>query len=223
MDEKLPVFVASAVSDLLSVLMGVPPMSTVQATLQTAFQGYLGRKKKEAQEILLNEIGDGLRLSSETENDRFFSLLFRYLTAAKHGASRLNLRLLAGLVSGSTKAIHEIRVDELAYYADILSQLSRDEIVLIATLWKHYAKNDQIPGEEEAKKIKAFDEMQAELIPKFFQSKVHMMAVCQSAARTGLLILSSVWGGTRIDVGPLVKKIVLLTSFEAALAKEPIA
>ena len=197
-------------------------MSTVQATLQTAFQGYLGRKKKEAQEILLNEIGDGLRLSSETENDRFFSLLFRYLTAAKHGASRLNLRLLAGLVSGSTKAIHEIRVDELAYYADILSQLSRDEIVLIATLWKHYTANGQESLEEEGKKLNAFKNMKAELIPNYFPDEQHLMAAGQSAARTGLLIMSSVWGGTRIDIGPFVSKIVALSSFEAALAKEPI-
>ena len=221
-DNSVSAIAASAISDLISVLMGGIPLSTAQTTLQSAFEKYLDRRKKEAREILLEEIGDGLRLSSDVQSDRFFSLLFKYITAARQGAARLNLRLLAGLINGSNKATLEIRADDLSYYAELISQLGRDEVILIATLWKHHSATNQDSDEEQVREIRAFEKTQSELIPSYFQSKLHLMAVGQSAARTGLLVLSSVWGGTRIDLGPLVEKIVSLSSFEAALAKEPV-
>ena len=104
MGNLVPTIAASAIADLISVLVGGVPLSTTQATLQSAFEKYLDRRKKEAQEILLEEVSQGLRLSSDVLSDRFFSLLFKYITAAKHGAARLNLRLLAGLINGSNNA-----------------------------------------------------------------------------------------------------------------------
>jgi hypothetical protein len=64
-------------------------------------------------------------------------VIVRYLRAAREGAARLNLRLLAKVIAGQLQ-LGRLVADEFLQYAEALGSLSRDEVVVIGTLYKQW-------------------------------------------------------------------------------------
>lgn len=212
-------YVASAFTDLWS---GAFPVTLSATTIELGLHNFMQRRENEAKGILLEEISRGMTLSSEVPPDSFFGLLFRYLTATKHGAARLNLRLMAQLVSGALEPRTEFYADEFAQYSDVLSNLKRTEVILVSTMASVREKllaAGQTTGEENA--IKIHNESKTALIGHVFATEDDFEAAAVATTRTGLILSRSVWGGTRYDLSPIADRILHLCSFEAALVAEP--
>ena len=179
------------------------------------YRTWLSKKAKEAQDILLKELGQGLRLDGDFERDSFFSLLFRYLNAVKQGLARRNLRLLAQIINNGCRPNIDFVADELAEFADLVATLSRDELVLLAGLWRNHQVGQAISSEDEW--LRVYNATLEELVPSYFGSKGEMMGVAASLLRTGCVTTPAVWGGNRIDVTSKFYKLMKLCNIESVL------
>jgi hypothetical protein len=92
-----------------------------------AIARYLRRRTEQARDILLAElrranIGDAQAASE----DDAIAVIIRYFRAAREGAARLKLRLLASAIAGKLQSGHLV-ADEFLQYADALGSLTHDE------------------------------------------------------------------------------------------------
>ena len=94
MNSGLPDLIASVATDF-GTLLGVAVPTTATNAIQVLLSSYLQRRAEASRSILLEELSLGNRLSSDVDKDEFCGLFFSYLTATRHGAARLNLRLMA--------------------------------------------------------------------------------------------------------------------------------
>jgi hypothetical protein len=163
----------------------------------------------------LQELKSGARLDGDFETDIFFSLVFKYLNAVKQGAARRNLRLLAQMIDSGISKRHELTVDEFCELADTAETLSRDEIALIAALWRSHANGDSPLTEGEGLVIqKAAVE---ELVPTIFGSRSEVFATASMLMRTGLVTMPSTVGGNRIDTTQKFYRLVRVCDLESVL------
>ena len=143
---NLPDIIPILIEDGFGLLLGLPFPATVSTAIQVGLSLFVQRKAKASREILLEELSRGERLSSDFDRDEFCGLLFRYLTATKYGAARLNLRLMAQMIAGTLQPAFTLKADELAHYSTMLSQLTRDEVQLLATMWRTVARERRKSG-----------------------------------------------------------------------------
>ncbi len=222
MNSGLPDLIASVATDF-GTLLGVAVSATATNAIQVLLSSYLQRRAEASRSILLEELSLGNRLSSDVDKDEFCGLFFSYLTATRHGAARLNLRLMAQMIAGTLQPGFALRADELAHYSGILSQLTRDEIQLVATMWRlQESFEDRKDVSDQEKLVAIHNEAIESLVPSVFPTKDEYTSVATSATRFGLILVRSVWGGSRFDLAPVVAKLIRLSSFESAIAKESV-
>jgi hypothetical protein len=119
---------AAIASDVLSAF-NVPGGSL----LSKLGDKYLEKKQREAAEILIEEVSKG---SSEpinfpdSEADPLIEIIYRFSKAAADGAARENLRLLAQVIAG-LKRNKALEANQFRRWANILEQLTRDELLVI--------------------------------------------------------------------------------------------
>ncbi len=113
-------------ADVLAAL-GLPSSS-----FSALFSGFLRGKINESFGILLEELRAGnmseLHVASENET---VAVCYRYLLAARDGAARRNLRLLAKAMVGLAQR-DQLYSDEFNKYAGVLENLTRDQIIYSA-------------------------------------------------------------------------------------------
>lgn len=114
-----------ALLDVLSSI-GIPT-----ATASQIYQDYLNKKVAEGVEILLSEIRQGD--FSGIDKSEMISIIARYQRDAMEGVARNNLRLLARVISGMAKK-NELHAPSFLKYANILSGLTEEEIVVLGTM-----------------------------------------------------------------------------------------
>jgi hypothetical protein len=98
----------------------------------------MARRAEAARSILLEEVKQGRATIplGTPDADEFVAILWRYLRAAEEGTARLNLRLMASVIAGQLES-GEVWADTFLRWADLLGALSRQEIVLLAALFRH--------------------------------------------------------------------------------------
>ena len=166
-----------------------------------------------SRELLLSELRDGAAALSEVgEVDEIAAVIFRYARAATEGSARLNLRLMAKVIDGQVQG-GTIYPDEFLRYAEIIASLSREEIVLIATLHK-YRDHYDTTGEAQNAAVE-------DLVPTWFKDKEDFMAVAGAATRTGLVIGASAIGTLVYKTSVHMDRLHALAPFEQALEQEP--
>lgn len=185
--------------------------------LAALFKAWQKRKIREAQDILIEELKSGVRLPGEVDYDTFFGLLFRYLNAAKQGAARRNLRLMAQIIrSGCFEDPIPFQPDVVASNADLVSQLSREEIILLATLRRH--ELDLVGGSntDDELKQRVHNATLGDLVPRVFDSEEHCKAVVAALGRTGLVVIPDTWN-RHIETTPRLKKLCALCDLSVVL------
>ena len=114
--------------------------------------------------------------------------------------------------------------DEFLQYADMLASLSRDEIILIAALYKFWL------DAEEQRKIQPVVEpkdpwtaAKEALCPDVFPNKEYVEGVAARAQRSGLVAFASVFGGSAYKLTPLMfDEVPKFVDFQDALQREGI-
>ena len=220
MKDKLPILFAGFVADAMtgSASLGA---GTAGAVAGIALGELLRKRHEAARDILLDELRSGDKTLAEmSEVGEVVAILERYVRAAREGAARLNLRLMAKVIAGQAHRGNLI-ADEFLYYADILASLRREEIILIATLHRHSKSKAVEQIDEGGKAYKTQNLTKEELVPALFLSEKHFMAILGATIRTGLVIGSSAFNEVLYETSPLMGTLETLAPFQEALNAEP--
>lgn len=121
---ELSLFVA-LISDVME-RFGIPV-----STAKQLYDDIIQKRKEEALEIMLSELRDGQFV--DLDENEIVSVVARYQRCAVEGAAKTNLRLLARLIKGMADK-RALRADNFMRYADILSGLSHEELVVISIM-----------------------------------------------------------------------------------------
>lgn len=181
-------------SDALSAISS-PIASSGGALLAQALSAVMERRKAAAREILLDEIRHSRSSPTTDHIDESVSILYRYWRAAQEGAGRLNLRLLASVFAGQVRE-RAIIADDFLYYADLLSSLRRDEIILLGTFLRCSTNIDGTPRMSDDPMTEAC----TELVPSVFDTHADYFATLGALLRTGLVSTHATGGS--IGSGP---------------------
>ncbi len=184
------------------------------AVASALLSGVFEKKAAEAREILLEEISQGT-LPEMAEDDAVY-IIYRYLRAAQEGSARLNLRLLAQVVAGS-KSGQILTADHFLYYADVISSLRYDEIVLLGTFIRRF---EGIDNKKDDSFGTAMKNVQADLIPAIFPTEDDFKGCASAVLRTGLLTAISGWGSLLYEPTPSLFTFASMLSVDDALARE---
>lgn len=125
----------SVLSDVFSML-GVPTN-----LIGSIFKNYSKRRIEESKRIFFEEMSKG-KISNfdiSIEDDEI-AILQRYALATHQGVAKRNLRLLAKAMVGLSKR-DKLYSDEFAKHAAVLESLTRDQTLLLGTIWQFYLVN----------------------------------------------------------------------------------
>jgi hypothetical protein len=99
---------------------------------------------EQARDILFEELRKAnVSDAQAASEDDAIAVVIRYLRAAREGAARLNLRLLAKAIAGKVQSSRLI-ADEFLQYAEALASLSRDEIIVIGTMYRYWRAHQDL-------------------------------------------------------------------------------
>ncbi|MEJ8309907.1 hypothetical protein [Agrobacterium larrymoorei] len=98
-----------------------------------ALKKVLETRAEAAKEILLDRIRKGGANLSDLPEDEAAAITFRYMRAAEEGSARLNLKLLADVIAGQD-AKSGRSANEFLMWADILTSLKSDEVIVLGIL-----------------------------------------------------------------------------------------
>lgn len=219
MHENLPTLLSALVGDVFGAkgwLWG----NVAGAGFAFAAERLLRRRTEQARDILLDELRRGEKPLTVPEVDEAVAVLLRYGRAAQEGAARLNLRLLAKVITGQMQH-SSLYADEFLRHAETLAHLRREEIILLGTMqrcWNHKSVREI----DDSQRLGTFRaNVGAELIPKLFKDEDEMQAMVGAVARTGLLLLIPGWDGTSFQPTRTLARLCEIAPFEAALEAEP--
>ena len=218
-------FFDSLVSDALNACSST--LSNFGGTVAgRALQWIMRSRFDEARNIALEEIRRGDRFVSEpADTDQVVAIIFAYLSAARDGTARRNLRLMARIMRGQA-AGRSLYADEFLRFASIIDSLSYEEVCTIATIYRvrKYVlpRETGKPSHEIRKSLD--DEIASQLVGKdcLFQQEEDLEATKASLQRTGLIYLAGTgWGGKVIYAeGPLLDRLGDLAKLEDPLPEE---
>lgn len=184
------------------------------ATAAGIFSSYMRRKAHEATIELNEQIRLGnIDLQVAASQDDLIGVLYIYSRAVIEGSARRNVRLLAKAVVGlATRGT--LYADEFKRYADILAALSRDEIILLGTMYRCW-----LDAKKSNDQTEPFNSAKQKLYPDIFDSEERILAIAAQAQRTGLIRWSN-----RMDVeymlSPLMFEVADVVDFNEALRQE---
>lgn len=195
--------------------------STGGATLSAVMSEFFEQRKKNAREILLDEIRRGDVSPTKGDIDQSVAILYRYWRAAQEGAGRLNLRLLAAVYAGQVRD-GNIVADDFLYYAELLASLRREEIILLGTFLRHSTNADGTPSFG----VDALTPTLTELVPNIFETSEDCNAALGALQRTGLVAVRATGGaigsspGLAYQVTNLLRKLNRLAKIEGLVQRE---
>lgn len=195
--KELQAIAGSAVQDLASLFM--LPM----ATATTLVRQYQERQMRKAREELFKALEAGQAGSDvPIDTDDVLSIVARYLAAARDGAARRNLQLMARTAAGLA-AEGELDVDTFSRYAAGLAGLTKDQIFVAGRYVARF--NEFLPvaqreypetetdGWREAS-TKAHTALFEELSPTPYSTPAEVDAILASLAGVGLMSAASGFG-----------------------------
>lgn len=212
---------AAIVADVGAYLL-IPGASSIGLATSEAFERLMAGRLQAAQEIVFEELKSGSMTMAEVDPQEVAAVTYRYLRAAMEGAARLNLRLLAKMIAGQI-AHPPLYADEFLAWAEILSSLRRDQVILLGALVRHYS---DVPRESDLERdteavLSASEALRGELLGgAMFPSKLHLEAGLSSLMRTGFVVAASGFGSLVYRPTPALFDVARLASFEDAIRKD---
>lgn len=179
---------AAIAGDVLSALM-IPGAGT----LSLVAQAFVQKKRREAADLLIEEISRGFH--GQIEFDRFdidplLEIIYRFSKAVDDGAARENLRLLAQIIAG-LKKYKALDSDRFRKWCAILEQLTRDELLVIG---KAIVARREIANSE-TDVANDFCQRLFFALEQAGYSKEEVGALLTTVSRTGLVVPQSAYDG----------------------------
>ena len=204
-------FTSSILSDLAAAF-GIPPGTTA-----SLIREYLNKRAEVGRDILFDQIGKGeISKIYAASEDESIAIIYRYGLAIREGAARRNLKLLALVIVGLARR-DCLYADEFNKYAEMLARLSRDEILVIGTLHRHRTKAERNRGRS-ISTHEWWPKAVEELVPLQFSSEEHVVAICCSAMRSGLVLTPRDFDSSgEFATSPIMDEVAELVDIEEAL------
>jgi hypothetical protein len=187
----------------------------------TAITRYFRRRAEQARDILFEEMRQEkiFDVQAASEDDAI-AVIVRYLRAAREGTARLNLRLLAKAIAGKLRSGNLV-ADEFLQYAEVLATLTRDEIILLGTMYR-YLKAPPRTGFQDPWTLTLRELTGSGLEHEF------IFTVAAKALRSGLLypmfgaggLGGGQYGALSFRVSPLFAELGETVDFDDALRRE---
>jgi hypothetical protein len=222
MASSFPSLVGSTFADIASA-MTFGASNLAGTSIAEAIERMMRGRAEEARSIFLEELGQGLRPPRDPgEVDEFVAILYRYLSKAREGAARLNLRLMARVVRGQLEG-RGLYASEFLRYSELLASLTREEVILLATRHRLRLEFDAAKTTADWSDTSIVNKrVESTLVPNVFPTPVHLNATLTALQRTGLVwpAAATSGGGPVWQDTPLLDQVALLARFEGALESE---
>lgn len=208
--------------DAATIVTGGIPTATVGRLLL----GWWGKQKDVAQDELMRAFAGGeVDQQHLISNPHFQSILVKYAAAARDGAARKNIRLLAEAMNGLNRR-KQLHTDEFERFADVLSRMTRDQMIFCGrylSLLKiemggqlHTGALGDYDLGSRAAVEKAFGALRVELVPNVFSNDGAFRVVISQLAAFGLLLDDPFLESAVYEPSHLLLDISHLTDLEAA-------
>lgn len=159
----------------------------------SVFRQLLGKRAEAARDILVDRLQKAKATLKDIPEDEAAAITYRYMRAAEEGAARVNLKLLADVIVGQD-AKPGFYANDFLLWADIISSLRHEEIVVLGTMQREAALvADGLPSD-----FNVWARCQHTLLNERGISFPSSDALAAALLRTGLVTLIA---GT-IDGGP---------------------
>jgi len=168
MNKSLKNISSAVLADVLG-LFGVPT-----ATASAIYANIIEKRKSDALEILFSELRQGN--FKNVDQHELISVMARFQRDAMEGIAKNNLHLLAKVIRGMSNK-NELVAPSFSKYADALSSLTEDEIIVLG----HMAKNNC-----RSVSYKYYWDKDKNPLPKGYSEDQYNM-ILQSLLRTGLI------------------------------------
>lgn len=212
---SLPATLGALAKDVLGAL-GIPGGDLANRALDAV----LRKRAEQARDILLDELRHGEKTLSSDDIEEGVAILYRYARAAHEGTARLNLRLMAQVLVGQLRT-ERLQANEFLVYADVLTALRRDEIVLLGCFYRHWHTLASDQTERDPRAFEAQKMTRSELVPQYFANDGEVDAAFAAIVRTGLLGTTTGFDGGTYWPTRLFAKLCSDARFEAAAGQEP--
>ena len=191
---------------------GVGFLKTAGVTAgRAALAAYLNKRAADARDILFDELQSGGILPEHVAAlDDGIAIMHGFMRAAWEGKARINIRLLARAIKGQLET-GALVADEFFLYSDALANLSRDEIILLATLLHSHAQ----PAEKGV-----WQACMRRLKAKGWSDN-KISAVAGRSLRSGFVSAASGWGTLAFLPSPLLFDVCKTVDFEDVMRREP--
>jgi hypothetical protein len=225
----LPEIIGALVSDAFE-LSGTHGGSVAGAVIGRYFR----RRGEQARDILFEELRRAnISDAQAASEDDAIAVIVRYLRAAREGTARLNLRLLAKVIVGQVGS-GRLVADEFLQYAEALASLSREEIMVIGTMYRMWAAHQALAATDPGAAIERYGERYGRLwsltlheLTQKGMSEELVITGAAKAQRTGLIYGLSLPPGTSevqndffYRVSPLLAELGKTVDFEDAFRRE---
>lgn len=182
---------------------------------------YIAKRVNQSRQVVLSELERlGATADDFKDAEQLAAAAFRCTRATRDQTADENLRLLAQAMVGLARR-DRLWASEFLKYADILANLSRDEIILIGAMMAEDEKFFSVPrppsNEASVWKPTLDAVVDTAGTGEGFPSVEYATAVAARAQRSGLIIALSVWGGTAYALSPIGREVRKFVAIDAAL------
>lgn len=198
--DDMPTRLVTLVSEILSSA-GLPGGTL----LAKAVEREMERRKNAALELLIDALKQGDEQGVHIDNEdaeQFAGMMLRFMSAAKDGAARKNLRLMARLVIG-LKREGPFEDDQFQRWAGILKDMTALEIEIIAECYRVMRKENVVRPWADA-----FQALSAH------HNRDDILQSAAALLRTGLLVPDILASGMSYEPSSAVLTLGSLASFE---------
>jgi hypothetical protein len=186
---------------------------------RAALDAYLKKRSNAAQTILFDELSSSRLLPEQVATqDDGIAVIHSYLRAAWDGRARVNLRLLAKAIVGQLQAGNLV-ADEFFLYSNALADLTRDEILLLAEMYKMHLRFEKDPPADGGRGF--WNACIAEVVTALGWSEDKVRETAGSCLRSGFVIAESAWGSVGFRISPRFLHLRKTVDFEDAICREP--
>jgi hypothetical protein len=223
----LPEIIGALVSDAFE-LTGTHGGSVAGAVIGRYFR----RRGEHARDILFEELRrSNISDAQATLEDDAVAVIVRYLRAAREGAARLNLRLLAKAIAGKLGA-GSLVADEFLQYAEAIGSLSREEVHVIGTMYKNWRAHQDLASTDAQEAARKYGDpwgLTSQELMRLGMKEELIYTIASRAQRSGLIYPMSGIGGFPDKAGagnlifrvsPLLIELGMTIDFEDALRRE---
>ncbi|CDN57064.1 Hypothetical protein RG1141_PA02290 (plasmid) [Neorhizobium galegae bv. officinalis bv. officinalis str. HAMBI 1141] len=199
---------------------GVFAASTTGTIAASALEKILRNRRNAARDILIDALSKGKASRLDIPEEEIAAVLFRYMRAAEEGAARLNLKLLAAVISAQPSK-PGVFANDFLRWADTLSTLRREEILVLGVMYRVASKTDFLGYEADRYWNNCCLALQSEFGLEFHKTAQHAYALL----RTGLVVIMQ-GSESRYDMFVATSELSLLAEMadiEALYSETPYA